>query len=296
MKITTRMRLLGKAGAMAKKRLKTEASSEESKENNIYPKDIHAPVTLPELEHEVEEALRLEDNVESDDDSDDDDESFAIFDDIESTTKIDGSRIINMSNLCDFIDKIAKHMVICTKIPKISFYSEKKSGLASKTSWKCACGIKIWLRNSDMMKLDGGLRAYEVNYRSVIGTIQCGSGHKDAACQFGLLGVPFLTKKHFIKIESHIGNRVREEANKSFTKWIGQIREKAIENNQISDLGSPSFAFVTDAGWSRRSYKHSYRANSAALPIIEVETKKLSAFRWPINFVLSAINKSIPVR
>ena len=83
-----------------------------------------------------------------------------------------------------------------------------------------------------------------------------------------------MTKKTFVATESDIGKRWEEKLEDSMKQAAEEEKELAIEQNSYHE-GIPSISVIVDAGWSKRSHKHSYNAKSGVGIIIEMKNKKL---------------------
>ena len=81
-----------------------------------------------------------------------------------------------------------------------------------------------------------------------------------------------MTKKTFVATESDIGKRWEEKLEDSMKQAAEEEKELAIEQNSYHE-GIPSISVIVDAGWSKRSHKHSYNAKSGVGIIIEMKTK-----------------------
>ena len=83
-----------------------------------------------------------------------------------------------------------------------------------------------------------------------------------------------MSKPTFIKIERLLGS--------DFEGYLGELmlqvgieeKELAIKNNEYHQ-NVPSIIVIVDGGWSKRSHKHSYNANSGVGVIFGAATKKL---------------------
>ena len=79
--------------------------------------------------------------------------------------------------------------------------------------------------------------------------------------QFASVQVPSLSSRSFIQMERSL--RTAFEAMVGENLLIGDQKEKQLAIQQESyHNGVPAITVVVDSGWSKRSYKHSYNANS----------------------------------
>ena len=88
------------------------------------------------------------------------------------------------------------------------------------------------------------------------------------------LGVPTLTKKAFVATESAIDKCWWQSLEESMREAAEEEKRIAIERGSYHE-GVPAITVILDAGWSKRSHKHSYNAKSGVGIIVGMETKKL---------------------
>jgi len=98
------MKLLGRSGA-AKKKLKIEITNQMNQKGQS--KDIHTPLSLNALEDEVQNIINSATLLH--------DESYHQFETLTVDNALEGSRIINMKNLCEFIVSLVKHLSYATQ-------------------------------------------------------------------------------------------------------------------------------------------------------------------------------------
>ncbi len=101
-----------------------------------------------------------------------------------------------------------------------------------------------------------------------------GSGHSQFEEAMSVLGVPVMTKKSFINTERDIGEDWKKQLLESMTS-AGKEEKRLAEENEDYYQGVPAISVIVDGGWSKRSHKHSYNANSGVGIIIGRRTGKL---------------------
>ena len=106
------------------------------------------------------------------------------------------------------------------------------------------------------------------------GQMATGGGHSRLEETMSVLGVPVMTKNSFIDTERAIGELWTQELKDSMMK-AGQEEKKLAINKGSYHEGIPAITVIVDGGWSKRSHKHSYNANSGIGIIIGKETGKL---------------------
>ena len=183
----------------------------------------------------------------------------------------DGSRIIELGRLGQIVETIANHNASCANA-SIRFLGESyRYGLASKLVFQCCkCTKKFRLESSTKVTV-GKSSHYAVNVGAVLGQISTGGGSAHLNEQMANVGVPALSKKTFTRIERELGKEMEEEVTCELLKAGDEERALATE---YSD-GVPAISVVVDAGWSKRSHKHSFNANSGVGVIFGATTKKL---------------------
>ena len=107
-----------------------------------------------------------------------------------------------------------------------------------------------------------------------------------------VVGVPVMTKASFIATERDIGNKWREELLEVMAEAGKEEKRLAEMRGEYHD-GVPAITVIVDGGWSKRSHKHSYNANSGVGIIIGKETGKL-LYLGVRNKYCHACAKNIP--
>ncbi len=101
-----------------------------------------------------------------------------------------------------------------------------------------------------------------------------GGGHSHLEEMMSVLGVPVMTKASFVSTERHIGNWWKEKLEEAIFE-AGKEEKRLTEERGTYHEGIPAITVILDGGWSKRSHKHSYNANSGVAIIVGKETGKL---------------------
>ncbi len=112
-----------------------------------------------------------------------------------------------------------------------------------------------------------------------------GSGHSHLETSMGILGIPVMTKPSFILTEQSIGEWWKEKLKESMCE-AGREEKRLAEERGSFHEGSPAITVIVGRGWSKRSHKHSYNANSGMGIIVAKETGRLLHVVLGINSVL----------
>ena len=115
---------------------------------------------------------------------------------------------------------------------------------------------------------------WECNLTAVWGQMSTGGGHSQLEEAMSVVGVPVMTKKSFISTERDIGASWKKELSESMAKAGMEERTLAEENGEFHH-GVPAITDIVNGGWSKRSHKHSYNANSGVGINIGKRTGKL---------------------
>lgn len=186
---------------------------------------------------------------------------------------IDGSRIINMGKLSEYLGDIGRHAKSCTGT--IVLIGEKRQGLASIIGSKCnQCDHTISFDTSKKVKGPRGINRWECNLAAVWGQMGTGGGHTSITNTMSVLGIPVMAKKSFTQTQSDIGEWWHARLNASMIE-AGKLEKQLAEEHGDYHQGVPAVTVILDAGWSKRSHKHSYNAKSGVGVIIGQRTKKL---------------------
>ena len=191
---------------------------------------------------------------------------------------LQGSRIFNLQNLCNVIKTISQHSITCGAV--VDLIGEvQRNGLASKLLATCSkCNEEFLFSSCDKVTLryDNGKErpTWAYNAAAVMGQMATGGGHSSLEEVLATLGVPSLTKRMFTEIERCLGTSFEQLLLELMVKSGREEKQIAEQNNNYHE-GVPAITVVVDGGWSKRSHKHSYNANSGVGVIFGAATKKL---------------------
>ena len=194
----------------------------------------------------------------------------------------DGSRIINLDKLASFLNTFTQHTLTCPRAldlenanPAITIEGESQQGLASIISVKCmGCNEIVKLESSAKIVGPKGIKRWECNVAAVWGQMATGGGYSKLNETMTTLGVPCMSQKSFINTERQIGEWWRDKLHESMIEAGCEERKLAIERKDFHE-GVPATTVIVDAGWSKRSHRHSYNAKSGVGVIIGYYTQKL---------------------
>ncbi len=185
----------------------------------------------------------------------------------------EGSRIVNLSQLCEYIDQLNAHSSSCNGPIKVT--GETRNGLASILKCQCEnCSHTITFHTSKKVKGPKGYNRWECNLAAVWGQMSTGQGHSQLEESMSVLGIPIMTKSSFISTEKDIGEQWKIELQKLMIE-AGQEEKCLAEERGDCHEGVPAITVIVDGGWSKRSHKHSYNTKSGVGIIIGKATGKL---------------------
>lgn len=184
-----------------------------------------------------------------------------------------GSRIINLDKLQQYTTELTQHASSCEG--SIILSGEIRQGLASIFSGKCSkCTRTITLETSSKVKGPGKYARWQCNLAAVWGQMVTGSGHSHLEEGMSILGVPVMSKAAFIHTERVIGEWWKDKLMESMLE-AGREEKRLAERAGSYHEGVPAITVIVDGGWSKRSHKHSYNANSGVGIIVGKATGKL---------------------
>ncbi len=190
-----------------------------------------------------------------------------------SAPSIHGSRIINIEKLQKYTNDLTIHSARCGG--NILLIGETRHGLASILKGECStCGHMVVFETSAKVKGPRNYCRWECNLAAVWGQMATGGGHSHLEETMSVLGVPVMTPASFISTERDIGNWWKEKLTESMIEAGKEEKRLAEERGSYHD-GVPAICVVVDGGWSKRSHKHSYNANSGVGIIVGKATGKL---------------------
>ena len=172
---------------------------------------------------------------------------------------------------------ITEHAVSCT-LP-LNFLGEScPYGLASILVSHCPKCNAIFRFHTSYMITYGTTNHHAVNFGAVLGQIATGGRADHLEEQMACVHIPSLSGPCFIEMEELIGTAFEDMVSKELLV-AGQVeKELAIANNSYHGGGdncAPAITVVVDAGWNKRSHRHSYNANSGVGVIFGAATTRL---------------------
>jgi len=150
-----------------------------------------------------------------------------------------------------------------------------RCGMASILVTQCSgCGEKISFSTSTKVEAPNGKLYWSSNLAAVWGQMATGGGFNPLEESMSVLGIPVMTKKSFVHTEHMIGKWWWDQLEESMKQAGIEEREHAIQQGHYHQ-GVPAITVVVDAGWSKRTHKHTYNALSAVGVIFGYYTGKL---------------------
>ena len=159
---------------------------------------------------------------------------------------IQGSRIINIDKLGEYVSSITQHSATCGGSVILS--GEKRAGLASILSSKCTkCNHTISFATSKKVKGPRRQKRWECNLAAVWGQMATGGGHASLTNSMSVLGVPVMSKGSFTPTEADIGEWWSKKLKESMIEAGKQEKILAEENGDYHQ-GVPSITVIVDGG------------------------------------------------
>lgn len=192
-------------------------------------------------------------------------------------------RIINLELLGKHIEDVTQHIATCPPCLKLSkstdaitIIGEKhRSGLASSMGCKFnGCQQEITFTTSTKTSGLSGKLYWTNNLAAVWGQMTVGGGFNSLQESLSVLGIPTMTKQSFIDTERAIGKWWWTALEQSMLAAGKEEKQIAIKQGHYHD-GIPTITVIVDAGWCKRTHKHSYNALSGVGVIFGKETGKL---------------------
>ncbi|KAJ8309411.1 LOW QUALITY PROTEIN: hypothetical protein KUTeg_014285 [Tegillarca granosa] len=157
-------------------------------------------------------------------------------------------------------------------LPPIKFLKEiRTNGLASDLSAECqGCRQTFRFETSPQLPMKNS-NHYDINIRSVWGSMVTGSGVSNLNELMGTMNCPGMSQNTFSTIEEEIGEVRQDCVEEDLLAAGAEERTIAIRKGNF-DQGVPCITVVADGGWSKRSHKHTYNALGG------VRVQKLESF------------------
>ena len=169
-----------------------------------------------------------------------------ISSDSEHSKPVEGYRLFDLNMLSTLVaDLLCPNC--CDKQLYISENASKRKGLASFISVKCTCGFSKSEYTSPCVQKEGkGVKAFDINIRSVYAMRSCGLGYSVLEKFCGLMNIPPpVTKNNY----STIANKLRDSARTVATDSMSASAEEAKQNEATSDI-----SVSVDGTWQKRGF------------------------------------------
>ena len=150
----------------------------------------------------------------------------------------------------------------------------QRQGLASTLVSQCLKCKQLLRCHTSKMVVCNEENHYATNVGAVLAQIATGGGASQLEEQLSCVTVPALSKKSFMHLERSLGTLFEATVSQQLLSAGKQERQLAVLNGCYHN-GVPAITVVVDAGWSKRSHKHSYNAKSGVGVIFGAATKKL---------------------
>ena len=201
-----------------------------------------------------------------------------------SSTSATDSRIINLGQLNLYLNNIAAHAATCTPYQdKIDSFpndmmlimEQARYGMASIIAYQCCgCNEQISFATSTKVTSPEGNKYWSCNLAAVWGQMATGGGFNKLEESMSILGLPVMSKKLFVNTEKLIGKWWWNLLGESIQAAGKAERELAIHQGSFHH-GVLAITVIVDAGWSKRTHKHTYNALSGVGVIFGQQTGKL---------------------
>ena len=186
---------------------------------------------------------------------------------------LEGNRIVSLALLGDFISTLTQHAVQCKS--SITFLGDsQRQGLASTPVSQCLKCKQLFHCHTSKVIVCNEENHYATNIGAVLAQISTGGGANHLEEQLSCVAVPSLSKKSFIHLERTLGSLLEAMVSQQLLSAGEQERQLAVLNGCYHNR-VPATTVVVDAGWSKRSHKHSYNAKCGVGIIFGAATKKL---------------------
>ena len=134
-------------------------------------------------------------------------------------------------------------------------------GLASLMVCQCSkCSMLFRFTTSEVTSYST-TNHYTVNIGATLGQIATGGRADHLKEQLACIQVPFLSTPSFINLECTMGATFEAIVSTQLLTAGKMERQLAIAQGNYHN-GVPAITVVVDAGWNKKSHKHSYNANS----------------------------------
>lgn len=203
---------------------------------------------------------------------DSDDVEYPDFHDVKYPS---GRRILSVLSILKGVSDISCHARICPT-SGIDFAKEIRCGVQTELIFECKCGYVIRFETDTGEESLGCNRAYSV------GCQLAPVGYEAATSLMTVMDIPSLSKGfHATWKEKTYHDMVRASIQTMNAAGSEEKRmaEEADDYVIVNGSKTPCIMVIVDGGWSKRSYGHSYDANSGTAVVIGARTGKILSFK-----------------
>lgn len=194
-----------------------------------------------------------------------------------------GRRIVDIGHFIEGLQKMNfQHYRENCNFSDMKFFKEIKTGLNSTIILKCkVCGviqeIDLCKNSKNVRKILDSNKTEELNLNeaTALGIMSIGSGYYNLEEFLAILDIPCMSNGYYRKMQKKIDSNMQQAATKCMREAFDDEVKLAIEKGEIDKNGDPVLTVITDAAWSKRSYKNNYSAKSGVASLIGFHTKKV---------------------
>lgn len=111
-----------------------------------------------------------------------------------------------------------------------------------------------------------------LNEAAALGIITIGNGFYSLEEFLGILDIPCMSNGLYHKLEKEIDSVMQEASKKCMREAFDEEVQLSVEKGEVDKNGDPILTVMTDAAWSKRSYKSNYSAKSESMCVIATRT------------------------
>lgn len=178
-------------------------------------------------------------------------------------------KIVDLARFVEDIRRVERHTMICNFGGSLVHTRTEHMGISSVLHYRCCkilcCATEyVWTSNPESIHMD-----------SVWGALSIGIGHSQSEELFAVIQTQYMSATTYQKYERLCGTLMKQSALDSIKSAIGEEMNAAIAEGSVNEDGAACITVIVDGGWCKRSYGHSYDANSGVAVIIGDRTKKV---------------------
>ena len=159
--------------------------------------------------------------------------------------------LFSVSSIAKLVVQVSDHSIICDG--SIMGYNKTNIGLCAKIQFKCVKCEIIYFHNKSP--------AVDINNLCVLGSMCVGIGYQSTKTFLSILGANTMSENLYSKLQTIMADKVKKFAEKNFAENINAEKSEA-EATGLCKNGNFDIAAIGDAQWSKRSFDHSFTANS----------------------------------